>query len=275
MSVTIESAATVGIPSSIGSSGRPRSGIVIHYVGGNSITRGSHTACRQQVRNWHNYHRTGQGWAGIGYHYCLCHHGIVMTGRGLNRVGAHAPGANSTHVGVLFMLGGSQEPTNDQLAGFRAFRTWLGRQGVNQSSVTPHSRWISTSCPGSHLRSRISGNNWGAGGTPGGPGTGGTGNDNTAPTTEGDDEMLGLKRGATGQAVRSLQVYLRDCGYPPKNSMRKDGEYDGVYGDGVASAVLKLRKDQGSNVKSGDHISYWARNQMRRAWFQAQMKATK
>lgn len=174
MSVTIESAATVGIPSSIGSAGRPRSGIVVHYVGGNAITRGSHASCRQQVRNWHSYHRNGNGWAGLGYNYCLCWHGIVMTGRGLNRVGAHAPGANATHVGVLIMLGGTQQPTSDQLAGFRAFRTWLGRQGVG-TGITPHSRWVATSCPGNHLRSRISSNNWGSGGTPGGPGGGGGG----------------------------------------------------------------------------------------------------
>lgn len=270
MSLTIESASTVGIPSSIGSSARPRSGIVVHYVGGSPISRGAHTACRQQVRNWHSYHRNGQGWAGLGYHYAICHHGIVMTGRGLNRVGAHAPGANATHVGVLIMLGGTQQPTADQLAGFRSFRSWLGRQGVG-TGVTPHSRWVSTSCPGTHLRSRISSNNWGSGGTPGGPGTGGTGED-TTPTDEGDDQMLGLRRGATGQRVRSLQTYLRDAGYPPANSLKKDGEYDGVYGKGVADAVLELRRDQGSDATSGDHISYWARNQMRRAWFQAQMK---
>lgn len=228
MSLTIESAEDVGIPSSIGSSARPRSGIVIHYVGGSAVARGAHTNCRAQVRSWHNYHRTGQGWAGLGYHYCICHHGIVMTGRGLNRVGAHAPGANATHIGILFMLGGSQQPTADQLAGFRAFRTWLGRQGVRQSNVTPHSQWISTSCPGNHLRSRVANNNWGSGGSPGGPGGGG-------------DELL--QRGSSGSAVTALQRDLMSLGY----AMPQYGA-DGSFGAETEQAVRAFQRAAGIGV---------------------------
>lgn len=66
--VTIDSATTVGIPSSIGSSGRPRTGIVLHYPGSPVLSQGSHSTCRQQVRNWHNMHVNSNGWAGIGYH---------------------------------------------------------------------------------------------------------------------------------------------------------------------------------------------------------------
>lgn len=200
----IESAATVGIPSSIGSAASPRSGIVVHYVGP-AISLSDHNNCRAQVRGWHNMHRNTNGWAGIGYHFCICHHGIVMTGRGLNRSGAHAPGANSTHIGVLIMLGGTQKPTAKQLEAFRNFRAWLGRQGVNQSNVTPHSRWVATSCPGSHLRGRVSRNDWGSGNS------GGGGSSSGYWTVAGIQIPTGnplLRKGSRGLAVERLQVGL-------------------------------------------------------------------
>ncbi len=65
--VTIESASTVGIPSSIGSAATPRSGIVVHYPGTPVLNLGAHTNCRARVRTWHQQH-LNQGWAGIGYH---------------------------------------------------------------------------------------------------------------------------------------------------------------------------------------------------------------
>lgn len=87
----------------------------------------------------------------------------------------------------------------------------------------------------------------------------------------GDDEMLGLRRGDSGQAVRSLQVYLRDCGHPPANSL-VNGEWDGKYGPATAAAVLAVRRANGSDATSGDHVSYWARNQLRRGWLAHQLK---
>lgn len=247
MAPVIESAARVGIPSSIGSYGRPRSGIVVHYVGSSHVSRGSHANCRAQVRGWHSYHRNGNGWAGLGYHYCVCHHGIVMTGRGLNRVGAHAPGANASHVGVLMMLGGSQRPTVKQLAGFREFRKWLSGKGVRSSNVTPHSRWISTSCPGNHLRSRVASNAWGVGGTI--PASGGS---SGRTSTEDDDmSLINLKKGAgedTGQKehVIALQsLILKAGGKLPRYGV------DGGYGDETAEALRLVRKSVGSAAKRG------------------------
>ncbi|MDT0302887.1 peptidoglycan recognition protein family protein [Streptomonospora wellingtoniae] len=248
MAPVIESAATVGIPSSIGSYGRPRSGVVVHYVGSSHVSRGSHASCRAQVRGWHSYHRNGNGWAGLGYHFCVCHHGIVMTGRGLNRVGAHAPGANASHVGVLIMLGGSQRPTANQLKGFREFRSWLGRKGVRSSNVTPHSRWISTSCPGNHLRSRVSSNSWGAGGTI--PSTGGS--SGGGASTE-DDEMslINLRKGdgkknGRREHVIALQGLILKAG----GSLPEYGT-DGDYGDETAEGLRKVRKSVGSAAKKG------------------------
>lgn len=249
MAPVIESAATVGIPSSIGSHGSPRSGIVVHYVGSSHVSRGSHSQCRAQVRGWHSYHKNGNGWAGLGYHFCVCHHGIVMTGRGLNRIGAHAPGANATHIGVLIMLGGSQTPTANQLAGFRAFRSWLSGKGVRSSNVTPHSQWISTSCPGNHLRSRVASGNWGTGGTITNPG-GGAGGGSTE-----DDEMslINLRKGDgkdTGKKehVIALQSLIVKAGR--RGALEPYG-VDGDYGDKTAEALRLVRADVGSAAKKG------------------------
>lgn len=178
MAVVIESAATVGIPSSIGSAGSPRTGVTVHYIGASSVPRNAHADCRSRVRGWHNYHKNTNKWAGIGYNFLICHHGIVMTGRGLNRVGAHNTTANSTYQGVCFMIGGSQEPTAAQLKGFRDLLTWMKARGVNTANVRGHRDHISTSCPGGPLYNRVRSKNWGAGGSvtpaPGGGSGGGS-----------------------------------------------------------------------------------------------------
>jgi peptidoglycan hydrolase-like protein with peptidoglycan-binding domain len=166
LGLVIESAPTVGIPSVIGSSGRPRSGRVVHYNGG-PLPWGSHANCRAQVRQMHAGH-LARGWAGIGYHYLICYHGIVLTGRGLSRVGAHAPGANGTHIGVQFILGGNQSPSAKQLAAFVALGMWLAARGV-ASRITGHRDWVSTSCPGTPLYGRVRSGNWGGGTDGGGP----------------------------------------------------------------------------------------------------------
>lgn len=242
---TIESASTVGIPSSIGNAARPRSGITVHY-NGPALNRGAHANCRAQVRGMHNHHRNGNGWAGIGYHYLVCHHGVVLTGRGLNRVGAHAPGANATHIGVQFMLGGSQEPTADQLRGFRELWTWLVGQGV-RDHITGHRDHGSTSCPGAPLYRRVQSGEWGSG-------SGSTG----------EDEMLGLSRGDKGDRVRLLQYMLRLAGYASQLGSygpRNDG-VDGDYGPATARALLQLRQDYGSTATSGDSVTYYAVGQI-------------
>ncbi|MFE9642350.1 N-acetylmuramoyl-L-alanine amidase [Nocardiopsis alba] len=226
---TIESAATVGIPTTIGSPGSPRQGITVHYVGASQVSHGAHAQCRSQVRGWHSYHLS-LGWAGLGYHYVVCPHGTTLTGRGLNRVGAHAPGVNATRLGVLFMVGGSQQPPANMLRAFRELRTWLSARGVNSSSITGHQAHISTSCPGAPLMSRVRSGDWGS----------------TNP--EGVDPLIGLKEG-DGQGdglkehVIALQRTIRFSGFDP-------GEIDGHWGPRTSAGLLALRKSVGSSVTS-------------------------
>jgi peptidoglycan hydrolase-like protein with peptidoglycan-binding domain len=163
MGLVVDSASTIGIPTAIGSAGSPRQGVVAHYNGG-ALAQGTHAQCRAQVRSMHAYHRS-IGWAGIGYHGLQCRHGVHMTGRGINRVGAHAPGVNATRVGIQFMLGGTQVPTHDMLRGFREWLVWAAARGIRTSVITGHRDHTSTSCPGTNVYGRVRSGNWGSGGT--------------------------------------------------------------------------------------------------------------
>jgi len=222
MAVVIESAKTVGIPSSIGSYGTPRLGVTVHYIGASHVSRGPHSECRKQVRGWHNFHKNTNKWAGIGYNFLICHHGIVLTGRGVNRVGAHNTTANSTYQGVCFMIGGNQQPTTDQLKGFRDLLTWLRARGVNTSNIKGHRNHISTSCPGSVLYARVTSGNWGAGGsvTP-------------VPGGGSSDGMTSVR------SIKSQQEIVNAAGYSPKLDV------DGIYGPKTEAGVKWYQKKIG------------------------------
>ncbi|WP_304452921.1 N-acetylmuramoyl-L-alanine amidase [Nocardiopsis sp. YSL2] len=238
MGLVIESAPTVGIPSVIGSSGRPRSGRVIHYNGG-ALAWGSHANCRAQVRQMHSYHRS-RGWAGIGYHLLICWHGIVLTGRGINRIGAHAPGANSTHIGIQFILGGNQKPSAKQLAAFVALMAWLAARGV-RASITGHRDWISTSCPGDHLYGRVRSGNWGGGSSPAPAPTFSYWDVAGLQVPTGDPWLL---RGMTGTPVLRLQKALLKW----RPSLLPGYGADGRFGGETEAAVEALQRARGITI---------------------------
>lgn len=45
----------------------------------------------------------GNGWADIGYNFCVGDTAVIYEGRGWNRQGAHAPGFNGNSIGFCFM----------------------------------------------------------------------------------------------------------------------------------------------------------------------------
>jgi peptidoglycan hydrolase-like protein with peptidoglycan-binding domain len=75
--------------------------------------------------------------------------------------------------------------------------------------------------------------------------------------------MVGLKQGDSGERVAYLQYVLIEAGYPvgPKGA-------DGEYGSKTVDAVLKCRKDQGSQANSGTPISGAAAMQILKAFVQ-------
>ncbi|MEV2277886.1 N-acetylmuramoyl-L-alanine amidase [Nocardiopsis sp. NPDC049922] len=241
LGLVIESASTVGIPTVIGSSGRPRSGRVVHYNGG-PLTWGSHANCRAQVRQMHAYHRA-RGWAGIGYHLLICYHGTVLTGRGIYRVGAHAPGANTSHVGVQFMLGGSQRPSASQLAAFVALAAWLAGRGV-RASVTGHRDWVSTSCPGDNLYRRVRSGDWGNGDSGDGPAPAPTFSYWTVAGVRVPTGNPWLLRGMRGTPVLRLQEALLKW----RPSLLPKYGADGGFGPETEAAVKAMQRAMGISV---------------------------
>lgn len=99
----------------------------------------------------HNYHRDGNGWAGIGYNYFIDREGHTWKGRGDN-VGAHTAGYNSTYLGIGFQGDferGSQVPTDAQYAAAAELVPHLQNSGYsNAKELAGHGKYGNTSCPG-------------------------------------------------------------------------------------------------------------------------------
>ncbi|KAL1381001.1 hypothetical protein pipiens_013789 [Culex pipiens pipiens] len=77
---------------------RPAPWVVMHHTAGAHCT--TDAACAQQMRNIQNMHMDTNGWADIGYNWCVGENGAAYEGRGWGRQGAHAPNHNSRSVGV-------------------------------------------------------------------------------------------------------------------------------------------------------------------------------
>lgn len=155
--MNLEKRAVFGWPASGAGSANPRSGIAVHYDGSNqSLANKQHASCRTYWKNTRKFHMgPSRGWADIGYSFAVCPHGIVLEGRGLNKVQAAQPGGNSTWYSVTFMSGPSEHPTDAQIKAFRELRSWLRGKGV-AAAIRPHSAFTSTSCCGDILRKLIS-----------------------------------------------------------------------------------------------------------------------
>lgn len=118
------------------------------------------------VQEVHNYHRNGNGWAGIGYHFFIAFDGTIYKGRGLDKLGVHAAGVNSKSLGIGFQGNfESQQMTDAQvksaIALIKHIYDYLGKEvpvkGHNEAGTT------ATACPGrnfrmSELKAGLSGN---------------------------------------------------------------------------------------------------------------------
>ena len=71
--------------------------IVIHC----SATKRSQDIGTFEINQWHRE----RGWSGIGYHFVIRRNGIIETGRGVRKIGAHAYGVNRMSWGICLVGG--------------------------------------------------------------------------------------------------------------------------------------------------------------------------
>jgi peptidoglycan recognition protein len=80
---------------------QPPTHFVVHHTAGNRCS--TQAACDAEMRGIQNFHMNSNGWADIGYNFCIGDTAVVYEGRGWNRQGAHSPSFNSRSIGFCFM----------------------------------------------------------------------------------------------------------------------------------------------------------------------------
>ncbi|MBV2364351.1 N-acetylmuramoyl-L-alanine amidase [Streptomonospora nanhaiensis] len=199
----------------------------------------------QSVKSIQDFHMDSNGWSDIGYNFLVDVEGTAYEGRGWLVIGAHATGHNTSGIGVCF-IGRDGDATSAAKDTIRALYDEAVRKKGGSLSAKGHRDVGSTSCPGDDLHS------WVHNGMPAGGGSG-SGN--------GEDDMVGLRKGDTGERVKYLQVILMKAGF----DLPEYGA-DGHYGDETEKAVLAARKSQGSEQDFGDRITGWAAAQIMTAY---------
>lgn len=242
----------------------PRSGLVVHYDSADQGLAGkAHSACLTYWRNTRSFH-TGpsRGWADVGYSFMACAHGYVIEGRGLRRYQAAqgTTAGNSNYYSVTLATGPNDRITDAQINAVRELRQWLTQDHGNAGTVLGHRDFVSTSCPGDKAYALV---------------RNGTFAQPPGASTEGND-LLGLKKGDSGDAVKLLQIKLKRIGGEVAEALKyPGGPADGVdsdYGTATAEAVRLARKRMGSAAKPGygDRMSPDAVEQVDRAYAQRQ-----
>lgn len=145
----------LGWPVSAAGTCDPRNGLVAHWNGPSTNLR-THQQCLAYWQSTRKFHMGANGWVDIGYSFGVCPHGYVFEGRGLKRQQAAQPGGNTTWYSCSWMIGANEKPTAAQVNAWLELRSWLMRGYHVKPSVWPHSSFISTDCPGPHIKSLIS-----------------------------------------------------------------------------------------------------------------------
>ncbi|MFJ6019775.1 N-acetylmuramoyl-L-alanine amidase [Nocardiopsis alba] len=213
-----------------------RTGFTVHYSAGPTS---------QTPRQIQSFHMDANGWADVGYNFLVDVAGNVYEGRGWLVVGAHAAPHNTTHIGVCF-IGRDGDATPAAKRAIRALYDEANRRAGRTLSKTYHGGLSgnSTACPGAELRAWVQA---------------GMSVDGDSDDIFGGSDLIGLKIGDKGEAVKALQRLIQYAG----QSIGSSG-VDGHYGAGTAEGLRKARAAVGSKATSGygDVVSGWAYAQL-------------
>lgn len=96
------------------------------------------------IRKWHK----DRGWSDIGYHYVIRRNGEIEKGRPDARIGAHARGANSDSIGIVWVGTNSPSPEQEKSL-FSLISFLMGKYNVKGDNVLGHREAVKTSktCP--------------------------------------------------------------------------------------------------------------------------------
>lgn len=100
-----------------------------------------------------HYHRTGNGWNGIGYNYWISFDGKIYEGRGIAQ-GAHVSGHNNYTLGIGYQGHfDRQRMTDAQLRAGAELNAWLvDKYNLSTSDIIGHNDLARTACPGRNFR---------------------------------------------------------------------------------------------------------------------------
>lgn len=218
-----------------------RTEFIVHYSAGPPT---------QSPRQIQDFHMDAQGWVDVGYNFLVDQAGTVYEGRGWLIVGSHAPGHNTSGIGVCF-IGRDGDDTPAARAAIRWLYDEACRRAGRKLKILGHRDVYATSCPGDRLHA------WVKAGMP----VDGAVQSVTGSSKTGGDPLIGLRKGDKGEAVKALQQLIV---YAGRGAALGKAGVDGVYGDATAEALRLVRQDMGSAAKPGygDEVTGYAYAQL-------------
>ena len=133
--------------------------ITIHYPADGNVKLAalSKDDVAKRLSGYRNHHVNNRKWVDIGYNYAIDGSGRIWFLTGMT-VGAHANKAgNPTSVGVLFVLGNKEKPTQAQINAFKDLRAHVLKTLPKATKVQGHQQvpGNNTSCPGAEMMKLI------------------------------------------------------------------------------------------------------------------------
>ena len=117
-------------------------------------------SAEEKVREVRDWHVSGNGWSDIGYHFLIDRDGKVVTGRPIERAGAHAKGHNATSIGISLFGGHGSTRTDQFLDNFtpeqdKALRNLIQKLEVQYPTIHKiigHNEVSAKACPGFQVK---------------------------------------------------------------------------------------------------------------------------
>ncbi len=139
----------------------------------------------------HNYHINGRGWTGIGYNFYVRKDGSIYRGRPEDTIGAHTEGYNSRSIGICAEGNFEVETMPDvQKRVIIELLRELGKRYTN-AQIKRHKDFAATACPGKNYPL----------------------NEIIQAVNKKEDDIVLLKNGSRGDAVKHLQTNLNKLGF--------------------------------------------------------------